>query len=177
MSESNKVKYIYILYTHLNDLLQMSYLHNIALCVINLKSCWSLMSASLCFTRGANRGTNKAAKANNEPIINTLRDISQPLPLSLQTGELRRVCLLLRMLMTMMRAMMEMTPAPPIPSTRACSSAPAITQTEYIFTPRYRSLRERLIVHIGSRLDSARKGDQRCFTNDFSGFSFFSRLQ
>lgn len=88
-------------------------------------------------------------KANNESIINTQRDITRSLPVSLQTGEQQCVCLLLLMLMTMMRAMMEMTPAPPILSTRACSSAPASTQTEYIFTPRYRSRSECVIVNIG----------------------------
>lgn len=108
------------------------------------------VSARHRIARGANRCTNKAVKANNESIINTRWDISQPLPpLSLQTGEQRRVCLLPPMLMTMMRAMMEAPPAPPILSTRACSSAPASTQTEYIFTPRYGSQRERVIVHIG----------------------------
>lgn len=108
------------------------------------------VSARHRITRGANRCTNKAVKANNESIINTGWDISQPLPpLSLQTREQRRVCLLPLMLMTMMRAMMEAPPAPPILSTQACSSAPASTQTEYIFTQRYRSQCERVIVHIG----------------------------
>lgn len=86
------------------------------------------------------QSTNKAVKTNNEPIIYAQWDISQPIPLSLQTAELCRVCLLLLMLMMMMGAMVARTPTTPIPSTQACSSAPASTQTEYIFTPRYRCL-------------------------------------
>lgn len=141
MFKSNKHKYkvIISLPLYAYTLLQMSFPPNI---VLGMNKSGKLLefyvSASHCITRGANRGTNKAVKASNEPIIYTLWDISQPPPLlSLQTGALQRVCLPMLMLMMMMRTMMVMTPAQPIPSTRACSSVPASTPTEYISTPRY----------------------------------------
>lgn len=136
------------MHTHLDVLLQMSYPPNIEPCInISEKLLEFYVAASHCITRGANRGTNKAVKASNEPIIYTLWDISQPPLLSPQTGALQCVCLPLLMRMMMMRTMMVMKPAPPIPSTRACSSAPAGPQSKFISTLRYCSLCEHLTVH------------------------------